>query len=172
MGAHALTPAPAAQARPAQPVRSHPIRVFLILVLVVLAVRLWVFEPYWVSSSSMEPTVPEGSVVLLYRLGEAEQGSLVAFRNPTDAGTTLKRVIAVGGQTVAIEDAKLLVDGEEVIEPFVDRSRIDGTYFGPITVPEGHLFVMGDNRDTSIDSREFGPLPADSIEATVVWPRP
>ncbi|WP_084033284.1 signal peptidase I [Arthrobacter sp. 35/47] len=137
---------------------------------VLVVLRLWVLEPLWVSSSSMEPTIPEGSVVLLYRHAEPVSGSLVSFANPAGPGTVLKRVVAVGGQTVAIEDARLVVDGVAVPEPFVDHSRIDGTYFGPVTVPDGHVFVMGDNRAASIDSREFGPLPADEIRATVVWP--
>lgn len=139
------------------------------VVLLLVTLRIWVFEPLWVASTSMEPTVPEGSIVLLYRQGEVSRDSLVAFENPAGGGTVLKRVVAVGGQTVAIEDARLYVDGTEVNEPYVDHSRIDGTYFGPVTVPEGHVFVMGDNRDTSIDSREFGSLPRGSISATVLW---
>lgn len=136
----------------------------------VLVLRLWVVEPLWVSSTSMEPTIAKGSIVLLYRHGEATEGSLISFQNPVEEGTVLKRVVAVGGQTVAIKDARLYIDGTAVPEPFVDHSRIDGTYFGPVTVPGGHVFVMGDNRADSVDSREFGPLPVGSVEGTVVWP--
>ncbi|NJC22743.1 signal peptidase I [Arthrobacter pigmenti] len=160
------------QTRPSATRRSRTVPVLVIAALVLLAVRLWVVEPLLVSSSSMEPTVAEGSVVLLYRHGEVTQGSLVSFANPTESGTMLKRVVATGGQSVAIKDALLYVDGVEVREPFVDHSRIDGTYFGPVTVPAGHVFVLGDNRDTSIDSREYGALPLESIEATVIWPLP
>ena len=142
------------------------------VVLLLVGLRLWVIEPLWVSSPSMEPTVPEGSIVVLYRHGEPAPGALVSFRNPSEAGTVLKRVVAVSGQSVAIEDALLYIDGVPVSEPFVDHALIDGTYFGPVTVPPGHVFVMGDNRAQSIDSRDFGPLPVDSIEATVVWPLP
>lgn len=152
--------------------RSRTLPVVLVAALLIVALRLWVVEPLAVSSSSMEPTVPEGSVVLLYRYGEVKQGSVVTFKNPAEPGTMLKRVVAVGGQSVTIKDALLFVDGVEVPEPFVDHARIDGTYFGTVTVPQDHVFVMGDNRDTSIDSREFGPLPLDTIEATVIWPLP
>lgn len=148
----------------------HRLLVTLTAAAFVLALRLWVMEPLWVSSESMEPTISEGSVVLLYRHGEVTEGSLVSFRNPVETGTVLKRVVAVGGQTVAIKDARLYIDGTAVPEPFVDHSSIDGTYFGPVTVPDGHVFVMGDNRAESVDSRDFGPLPVDSVEATVVWP--
>lgn len=169
MGSHVVNTA----RRPSAHLAGHrPLAVFAAVALLLVALRVWVIAPLWVSSSSMEPTVSEGSIVLLYRQGEPAQGSLVSFLNPSGAGTVLKRVVAVGGQTVAIEDARLYIDGTAVSEPFVDHSRIDGTYFGPITVPAGHVFVMGDNRAASIDSREFGPLPVESIEATVVWPLP
>lgn len=169
MVSHVVMTARRSRARRSQ---HRPLAVFVAAAFLLVALRLWVIEPLWVSSASMEPTVPEGSIVLLYRHGEPVEGSLVSFENPSGSGTVLKRVVAVGGQTVAIEDARLYIDGTAVSEPFVDHSRIDGTYFGPITVPAGHVFLMGDNRAASIDSREFGPLPADSIEATVVWPLP
>ncbi|GAB2606028.1 signal peptidase I [Kocuria himachalensis] len=141
----------------------------------VLACRLWLLEPLAVGSDSMEPTLPEGTVVLLLKAGapdrRAAPGSLVVFADPQDGGSTVKRVVAGGGQTVAIEDAVLVVDGEAVPEPFVDHSRIDATWFGPVTVPPGHLFVMGDNRYPSVDSRDYGSIPASAVEATVLLPR-
>lgn len=166
MGSNMVSTAPSS---PVRPVRHRSLAVISAAAFLLVAIRLWVIEPLWVSSSSMEPTIAEGSIVLLYRQGEPATGSMVSFANPAGPGTVLKRVVAVGGQTVAIEDARLYVDGTAVPEPFVDPSRIDGTYFGPVTVPAGHVFVMGDNRAGSIDSREFGPLPLDDIQATVIW---
>jgi signal peptidase I len=159
-----------ARTSPARPARHRRLALFTAAAVLLVFLRLWVLEPLWVASPSMEPTIPEGSIVLLYRHGEPVQGSLVSFRNPAGSGTVLKRVVAVGGQTVALEDARLVIDGTPVSEPFVDHSRIDGTYFGPATVPAGHVFVMGDNRAASIDSRELGPLPVGAVEGTVVWP--
>ena len=79
--------------------------------------------------------------------------------------------MAVGGEQVAIRDAELYVDGKLVVEPQVDRSRIDGLWFGPVAVPEGTVFVLGDARSGSIDSRVYGPLPLSSIVGRVamVW---
>ncbi|KLU10317.1 signal peptidase I [Kocuria sp. CNJ-770] len=142
----------------------------------VLAARIWLVAPVVVASDSMEPTLGEGSVALLLKPGPdpagVSAGSTVVFPHPDDGSTTVKRVVATGGQTVAIEDSVLVVDGVAVDEPFVDRSRIDGTYFGPVTVPEGHVFVMGDNRGVSVDSRHFGSVPAEDLEATVLLPWP
>jgi signal peptidase I len=63
------------------------------------------------------------------------------------------------------------VDGARVNEPFVDHSRIDGTYFGPVNVPAGHVFVLGDNRAVSIDSREFGAVPLENFDMSLLWPQ-
>lgn len=136
-----------------------------------LGVRLWVLEPFTVASESMEPLVPQGSTVLLFKQRPAsDPGSLVVFPSPLDGALTLKRVVAGAGQSVAIRDAVLFVDGAAPDEPFVDYESIDGTYFGPVTVPEGHVFVLGDNRSASIDSRDFGAVPLATLTTPLIWP--
>jgi signal peptidase I len=77
-------------------------------------------------------------------------------------------VVALAGDRVAIRDAALEVDDRPVIEPYVDASRIDGTYFGPVTIPRGTVFVMGDNRGSSIDSRDYGAVDLDQVFGTVL----
>lgn len=142
-----------------------------------LALRLWVVEPITVRSDSMEPTVPAGSIVWLDkagpRLAGVPPGALVVFNGPDDdempnEAVLLKRVVAAQGQTVAIRDGVLFVDGAEAREPYVNRRTIDGVYFGTVTVPPGHLFVLGDNRENSIDSRDFGTIPVTAIQGTVL----
>jgi signal peptidase I len=142
-----------------------------------LALRLWVVEPITVSSTSMEPTVPAGSVVWLNKAGPqlagVRPGQLVVFTGPDDGempnqAVLLKRVVAAAGQTVAIRDGVLYVDGTEAREPYVNRRTIDGVYFGTVTVPPGQLFVLGDNRESSVDSRDFGPIPAAAVHGTVM----
>jgi signal peptidase I len=156
--------------------KAAPRRSTLLLLLgaaLVLALRLWVIEPIAVVETSMEPTVPEGSTALLSKLVPAQisPGTLVVFPSPEDGADVLKRVVATEGSTVAIKDAVLYVNDFVIDEPFVDHSRIDATYFGPVTVAEGHVFVLGDNRAVSIDSRDYGDIPVGEIKATVIWPR-
>lgn len=147
----------------------------VVFLAIFLGLRLWVVEPLTVSSVSMEPTVLRGSTIFLLKTPPSADafaaGQLVVFQSPEDGHTTLKRVIAVGGQQVSIQDAILYVDNVRVAEPFVDGSRIDGTYFGPVTVPAGHVFVLGDNRAVSIDSRDFGAVPLENFNATLLWPQ-
>lgn len=137
-----------------------------------LGLRLWVVEPIMVSSSSMTPTVPPGSLVWLDRIGPrlagVHTGQLVIFRSPDDGGTVLKRVVARAGQSVSTKDGVLYVDDIPVDEPFVDQSTIDGVYFGTVGVRDGEVFVLGDNREVSIDSRHYGPIRIDTLEATVI----
>ncbi|MDQ0822156.1 signal peptidase I [Arthrobacter sp. V4I6] len=142
-----------------------------------LCLRLGVLEPIWVSSGSMEPTIAAGSLVWLDRtaprLTDLHSGQPVVFPEPevgerSDGSILLKRVVAAGGQTVMMKDGVLYVDGVAVTEPYVDQKSIDGVYFGSVTVPAGELFVLGDNRETSIDSRNFGPIPASEVLGTVL----
>ncbi len=138
-----------------------------------LGVRAWGVEPVSVSSESMEPTVGKGAIVLLSHLPWSADASLdgrvVAFHSPEDDALVIKRVAAVAGQTLAIRDGVLYVDEEVVAEPYVDPDQTDGTFFPKVTVPEGHVFVLGDNRVASIDSRDFGFVPVESITGTVLW---
>ena len=141
----------------------------------VLLVRGVVVEPREVASESMEPTLYPGSVVLVDKIGPRLAGvhreDVVVFASPQDGRESVKRVVAVAGQHVAIRDAELYVDGRHVVEPQVDHSRIDGLWFGPVTVPERAVFVLGDSRSGSVDSRVYGAVPLGSIHGRVamVW---
>lgn len=150
-----------------------PRRVLLAIPAVLAAVLLLTaLEPLRVTSGSMRPTLSAGDHVLVDKLSRRWQspavGDLVVFRDPQRRELVVKRVVALGGQTVALEDAELVVDGIVRHEPQVDLRRIDSTYFGPVTVPPDAVFVMGDNRSESIDSRTYGAIPADDIAGRVV----
>ncbi len=86
-------------------------------------------------------------------------------------GTSLvKRVVGIGGDTVELDDGALVVNGTRVVEPFVDLESVDGVWFGPVTVPPDAVFVLGDARASSIDSRDLGAVAVDAVEGRVVGP--
>lgn len=158
-------------------VRLRPILItFGVIVLVMVSLR-FVAEPMRVSSDSMSPTFTTGDEVLVQKLGararRPSSGDVVVVRSPASGDLMIKRVAALGGQTVGIADGVLKVDGKPVPEPYVDRAQVDGTYFGPVRVPQDTVFLLGDHRLGSVDSRSFGPVPVRSIIGKValrVWP--
>ncbi|MGY1594678.1 signal peptidase I [Geodermatophilus sp. SYSU D00708] len=129
-----------------------------------------------VDSVSMQPTVSPGDLLLVQHWhGAVHRGDVVAVESPLEDLLLVKRVVGLGGDQVAIEDGVLVVDGAAVCEPAIDPALLDGVYFGPVTVPEGSLFLLSDNRDGAIDSRAFGAVPEDALVGAVsgrLWPSP
>ena len=159
--------------------RLGPVLILGLLLLVVLVPgRLFVAETFEIPSSSMVPTLQPGEHVLAdklaYRFGDPQRGDLVVFHSPRTGEVLLKRVVALPGDRVGIEDSALVVNGRRLSEPYVkDAALIDGEYFGPIHVPQGSVFVLGDRRSDSVDSRVFGPVPESALIGRVdalVWP--
>lgn len=139
---------------------------FLIIVSVLgfLFLRAFVFESISIASASMEPTLLVGthffSDKLTLRLRDPARGDIIVFTSPITADEEMvKRVIAVGGDTVELKEKKVLLNGKELVEPYVKYTRegehLQGDNLGPLEVPKGHLFVLGDNRDESNDSASW-----------------
>jgi signal peptidase I len=152
-----------------------PLAIGVALIALVVVVKLFVAEPFQIASESMEPTLRPGDQALVDKLaGDSPRfGDLIAFHAPRTGEILLKRVVAVGGDTVGLEDGVLVVDGRKVSEPYADPDAIDSVYFGPVDVRPGTVFVMGDNRANSDDSRDFGAVPTDRIIGRAVarvWP--
>jgi signal peptidase I len=150
--------------------------VLLVLVLVAalltgLVVRTFVLRPLTVSSTSMEPTLCPGDLLLVDLwdpdIRDLERGDLVALRPGESDVPVVKRVVGLPGDEVAIEDALLYVNGRLVDEPYVDHKSIDALFYGPVVVPADRFLVLGDARATSIDSRSYGPVRADRLLGTV-----
>lgn len=144
--------------------------------LVVLLGALWlvratVVVPVRIDSASMVGTYAEGDVVLVSRhppdLADVARGDVVVFRSPADGRRTLKRVVGLGGDVLVVRDGELYVDEVAVPEPYVDHELVDGYFSATFAVPQGSLFVMGDNRGNSVDSRDYGP-----VEASLLLGRP
>ena len=147
------------------------------VVLAVVLARAFVAEPFRIDSGSMLPTLRAGDQVLVdkraYRDALPRRGDLVIFHAPRSGEVTLKRAIGLPGDTVAIEDGVLVVNGRRRQEPYADAHAIDSVYFGPARVPADAVFVLGDNRADSLDSRDFGAVPHRDLMGRVqvrLWP--
>lgn len=114
--------------------------------------------------------VEDESRSVIEKIGDAFRG-LFGFPTGT-AQDFIKRVVAVGGDTVEGRDGRVFVNGEAIDEPYLPEGTETST-FGPVDVPQGMIFVMGDNRGNSDDSRNFGPVPVDAVVGRaflLIWP--
>jgi signal peptidase I len=129
-----------------------------------------------VDAGSMEPALSAGDLVLVdHGVEGLRRRDVVAAHHPVTGASLVKRVVGFPGDRIALEDGVLVVNGEPQCEPGIDPDRLDGVWFGPVTVPDGTLFLLGDARADSIDSRAFGAVPLDDVVGVVrgrVWPSP
>jgi signal peptidase I len=147
-------------------------------VLVFGFVRPFVLEAFRIPSESMVPTLLVGDRVFvnkfIYRFTEPERGDVVVFESVNGGEEDLiKRVVGVAGDRVRVVNGVLSVNEEPQNEPYLNRGIPDGSFFGPTRLSEGEVFVMGDNRANSADSRVFGSLPIENIEGEAFvrfWP--
>jgi signal peptidase I len=150
----------------------------VVLSLIIFLLIRQVVQNYRIENHSMEPNFYEGQFVLVnklaYRLGEPERGDVVVFHNPRNTNEDyIKRIIALPGDTVEVRDASVFINGEPLIEDFPHNYIQQGEYMPPVTVADNQLFVMGDNRPNSSDSRVFGPIPQDLAVGKAwlrIWP--
>ena len=161
--------------------------------IVALLVKHFLFAAYYIPSPSMEPTLTDGDRIVVnklsYRLHEVNRGDVVVFRRampqPDGINELIKRVIALPGETVEVVDGRVYVDGGLLLEPYLTARDSTGGFPLPsgcigasgsinrCTVPDDHVFVMGDNRRNSKDSRVFGPVAESGIVGRAflrVWP--
>jgi signal peptidase I len=167
-----------------------------VAVLVALAVQAWIVKPYRIPSESMLDTLRPGDRVLVnravYHLREPRCGDVIVFHYPKNPDVVfIKRVVGVPGDLLEVKDGRLYVNDERVREPYVHRTdgRADPTVAQaaiagstlhdpwslaePYRVPQGHYFVMGDNRTDSDDSRDWGTVPRSAIVGeglATYWP--
>jgi signal peptidase I len=176
--------------------------VLVIALLIAIVIRTFVAQAYLIPTDSMQPKLDVGDRIVVdklsYVLHGPRRGDIVVFDSPLrppsdhaalpvrmfrrgleavglrqpDTDTLVKRVVALPGETVAGRNGRLLVDGKPLAEPYLAAGTVTST-FGPERVGDGKLWVMGDRRGTSRDSRNFGPIPRGSVVGRAglkLWP--
>jgi signal peptidase I len=168
------------------------VTVLVVALVIAITVRTLILQQFYISGPSMEATMFQDDRVLVnklsYRLHDIHRGDVVVFDRVTVDGQIvqhddlIKRVIALGGETIAIKNCKVFIDGKPLVEPYLndfdiaqsvveDRCRV--SMMDDMLIPEGQLFVMGDNRPQSFDSRMFGPIEQDLVVGrafVIIWP--
>ena len=165
-------------------------------VLIAVVIRTFVLQTFWIPSPSMSPTLVENDRVLVnklsYRFHDVNRGDVIVFERPpteppNEVKDLIKRVVGLPGDRVSIIDGTVRIDGEVLDEPYVQglQTIYDGSCTQPTVdmtgldteegwvVPEGNLFVMGDNRVNSHDGRCFGPIDEDLVVGRaffIMWP--
>lgn len=157
---------------------------------VALVVRTFLFQAFYIPSGSMEPTLEKGDRVLVnkvsYDLHDVNRGDVIVFElDPEEVGPDgikdlIKRVIGLPGDVIETRDGVVYVNDRALEEPYLDEGTKTGDpsdgqnpEIARQTVPEGHVYVLGDNRSNSADSRYRGPIEIDSIVGrafVLVWP--
>jgi signal peptidase I len=145
---------------------------FAVALVVLVLLHAFVVEPVRVRSDSMEPTFPTGALLLIdkvtYHGRDPRRGEVIVTTDPRTGGSIVKRIVALGGDSVGIEDGQLVVNGTRVDEDYIENIGMDGYFFGPDVIPAGHVFLLGDNRADSVDSRAFGPVAVGDIDGRVL----
>jgi signal peptidase I len=148
---------------------------------VALVVKTFLIQAFYIPSESMVPTLQVRDRVLVnklsYDFGDIGRGDIVVFDRPGGPGPDgiaelIKRVVALEGETVEGRDNQVFVDGEPIDESYLPEGTITSD-FGPEVVPDGHVWVMGDNRSASDDSRRFKSIAEDDIVGrafVTIWP--
>ena len=157
-----------------------------------IVIRVFLVQQFYISGPSMETTMFSDNRVLVnklaYQIGEIDRGDVVVFDRAIPNGNEIqhddliKRVIALGGETISISKCVVLINGIELAEPYLPKRDTEMTVpadrcgtvdMEPITLESDEIFLMGDNRPQSFDSRMFGPIKTDLIIGQafiLLWP--
>lgn len=150
----------------------------VVLSLIIFLLIRQVIQNYRIEKHSMEPNFYQGQFVLVnklaYRFGQPERGDVIVFHNPNNTSEDyIKRIIGLPGDTVDIRNGTVFVNGEPLVEDFPHYPIAATENMAPVTVSDNYLFVMGDNRPNSSDSRAIGPISQDLAVGKAwlrIWP--
>ena len=143
---------------------------YLIIIFVVILIRTFIITPVRVDGASMDKTLENGQILLLYKLGNVKRYDIVVLDEEIEDEIIIKRIIGMPNDTVEIKNGKIYVNDEEIEEEYAYGQTSD---YDKITLGDDEYFILGDNRPISKDSRYFGPVKKDEIIGKVIfrlWP--
>lgn len=154
-------------------------KIGIVAAIIVVPLRLYVFQPFLVKGDSMVPNFHNGDYLIIdelsYRFRSPERGEVIVLKFPYDPSQRfIKRIVGLPGEVVEIKDGKVVIYHSDTKEAFVlDETEYPGTLRTPgsvkVQLKEGEYFVLGDNREFSSDSRNWGPLAAQYIVGRMLW---
>ena len=155
----------------------------VIALLLAFVIRTFVVQTFWIPSGSMQPNLTINDRIMAYKLfygiNQVKRGNVIVFKFPLNPKQDfVKRVIGLPGDKIEVRDKQVYVNGNKLEEPYVVHrdgwnTGVPRDQYEPVTVPPDSLFVLGDNRDSSEDSRYWGFVPAKNIVGRaflVYWP--
>lgn len=156
------------------------VKTLCISFVIVLLIHQFVFNISIVQGHSMEPTLEDEERLFInkavYWLGNPSRGDIVILKDPRpfpEGQFLVKRIVGAPGDTIEIHENRLYVNGQLYDHPYTADAPIAQGEFGPIVVPNEFYFVLGDNRGSSTDSRDFGVIPKELIKGRadfILWP--
>ena len=156
---------------------SETVKIIILAAVIVVPIRYFIFQPFFVQGISMEPNFTTGDYLIIdeitYRFREPQRGEVIVFRYPKNPTQHyIKRIIGLPGETVEIKDGQIIIENQILDESvYLDEVNVSGSI--ETTLADDQYFVLGDNRDFSSDSRRWGELPEDNIIGKVflrAWP--
>jgi signal peptidase I len=143
-----------------------------------IVVMIFLYQPVKVEGNSMNPLLSDQERIFInkfiYTFEPIDRGDVVVFWYPLDRSKSfIKRVVGLPGETIQIRAGDVYIDSKELSDQYVPPNYLDGSNYGPLKIPADEYFVMGDHRDSSNDSRVFGPVPRSLIYGKAVfayWP--
>lgn len=161
------------------------LEVIVFAIAIFLFIYLLIMQPHKIKGDSMQPNFPNGEYLLTdkltYKFRDPKRGEVIVFEPPgVDDDEYIKRVIGLPGERISVKEGKVFINGKMLIEPYLSETVFTsgGNFLKDnqeLLIPDGHFFVLGDNRQASSDSRSWGLVPKNRITGRawiIYWPPP
>lgn len=143
---------------------------YVLIVIMIIIIRIYIITPVRVDGASMNKTLEDGDILLLYKMAQIDRYDIVVLDEEYDDEIIIKRIIGLPGETVEIKNGKIYINDEEIEDEYAYGDTSD---YEKITLADDEYFILGDNRLISKDSRYFGPIKKSDLMGEVVfriWP--